>query len=622
MAKIFTDKIFEAILNVAKYEDEFVEECHKILGTTLDTLPCSDWTFDYYDHSFELLNVHNGYTLSPDQLIQFWALGFARCWLRYQDGSEMHYAMNGNGKGTLKINARKPTFLESEEIEYLRGKKENVGLRARVMELEAAHLRCFNDLNLCAGKLIDTETQLAAEAQSCEELIAGRLIALARIDHLELRVCEVVDERDALVIRLATSEAARVKAEEDKEKVHANTMQYAKAIEDAGLLLSCRPTGYKIINDPGTAYKILLLRARDAEQERDTAIRERAECEGGQERWNEMWNEQRDELEQLQAQLTRIRTALPAERAREIANEIENLLDCDEFASDVKINSIRSYADILEDAEKTEPLSDALQAANKRAEVAEAALHQVDEILVVNWAGPRKDGDYRKALADLVSFNIKIYDDPQVSEVAAKRKQHLEDLERQNAELRAALGRARKEVVNVYDRLGHGNLESASALIGLAVVDIDKALASAPVEPQGEPAVKAQAFLDTFSRLGESNAEAARRFNEYEPTGTADDQIPRETVEAIPGISPRVIRSLNRRHDYTSPEPTACPNCAGPKKALEELVVRLEEVHEDPRYEAVWISYQTHGGRYTEPTYTKQLASAKALLSGSGQEEK
>lgn len=51
------------------------------------------------------------------------------------------------------------------------------------------------------------------------------------------------------------------------------------------------------------------------------------------------------------------------------------------------------------------------------------SLNQVDEVLVVNWVGPRKDGDYRRALYDLVSFNIQIHDDPQVSEVAANRQQ-------------------------------------------------------------------------------------------------------------------------------------------------------------------------------------------------------
>jgi hypothetical protein len=58
------------------------------------------------------------------------------------------------------------------------------------------------------------------------------------------------------------------------------------------------------------------------------------------------------------------------------------------------------------------------------------AIEEVDDVLVVNWVGPRVDGDYRKALHDLVTRAIAIENDPQVSESAAKRK----------AELRAALG--------------------------------------------------------------------------------------------------------------------------------------------------------------------------------------
>lgn len=44
-----------------------------------------------------------------------------------------------------------------------------------------------------------------------------------------------------------------------------------------------------------------------------------------------------------------------------------------------------------------------------------AALEQVDDVLVTNWVGPRVDGDYERALADLVDFNIKIATDPAVN---------------------------------------------------------------------------------------------------------------------------------------------------------------------------------------------------------------
>jgi hypothetical protein len=47
---------------------------------------------------------------------------------------------------------------------------------------------------------------------------------------------------------------------------------------------------------------------------------------------------------------------------------------------------------------------------------------------------------------------------------------------------------------------------------------------------------------------------------------------------------------------------------------LGTLVRKLDAVHEDERYKAVWTSYMLHGGRYTEPTYTEELDRARAYL--------
>ncbi len=51
---------------------------------------------------------------------------------------------------------------------------------------------------------------------------------------------------------------------------------------------------------------------------------------------------------------------------------------------------------------------------------ARAALRQVDDVLAVNGLGA-KDGDYKTALHDLVTWEIQIHDDPLVSESAKKR---------------------------------------------------------------------------------------------------------------------------------------------------------------------------------------------------------
>ena len=49
-------------------------------------------------------------------------------------------------------------------------------------------------------------------------------------------------------------------------------------------------------------------------------------------------------------------------------------------------------------------------------------------------------------------------------------------------------------------------------------------------------------------------------------------------------------------------------------EALRTLVEKLDAVHADPRFQAVWTSYMVHGGRYTEPRYDKELSAAKAAL--------
>jgi len=57
-----------------------------------------------------------------------------------------------------------------------------------------------------------------------------------------------------------------------------------------------------------------------------------------------------------------------------------------------------------------------------------AKLDQVDDVLMLDHIAA-VNGDYRKALHELVSFEIQIHDDPAVSEIAAKRKADVAQLE-------------------------------------------------------------------------------------------------------------------------------------------------------------------------------------------------
>lgn len=77
-------------------------------------------------------------------------------------------------------------------------------------------------------------------------------------------------------------------------------------------------------------------------------------------------------------------------------------------------------------------IGDAWRLLIKTAVDARAAQMQVDDVLTVNWIGV-KDGDYRQALNDLVTFSIQVHDDPAVSSLAKQRQDEHEELLRLRA---------------------------------------------------------------------------------------------------------------------------------------------------------------------------------------------
>jgi hypothetical protein len=50
------------------------------------------------------------------------------------------------------------------------------------------------------------------------------------------------------------------------------------------------------------------------------------------------------------------------------------------------------------------------------------------------------------------------------------------------------------------------------------------------------------------------------------------------------------------------------------RKALKDLIDRLDEIHADPVYKSVWTIHQLHVGPYRGPTYIEELARARAAL--------
>ncbi len=90
--------------------------------------------------------------------------------------------------------------------------------------------------------------------------------------------------------------------------------------------------------------------------------------------------------------------------------------------------------------EELSALRSTLECVAAQRDALKASLDQVDDVLIVNWVGPRKDGDYKKALHDLVGQGIAIENDPSVSETAKARADELDALKAENASLRNRLG--------------------------------------------------------------------------------------------------------------------------------------------------------------------------------------
>jgi hypothetical protein len=48
------------------------------------------------------------------------------------------------------------------------------------------------------------------------------------------------------------------------------------------------------------------------------------------------------------------------------------------------------------------------------------------------------------------------------------------------------------------------------------------------------------------------------------------------------------------------------------------FVNKLDAIHDDPAYKSVWTVHQIHVGPYQGPTYTAELAAARAVLMEGG----
>lgn len=60
--------------------------------------PCGDIGYDSYDGSFELWGTRDEFMPTDAQLDAIWALGFARGWICYRDGTEIYVSATARGE--------------------------------------------------------------------------------------------------------------------------------------------------------------------------------------------------------------------------------------------------------------------------------------------------------------------------------------------------------------------------------------------------------------------------------------------------------------------------------------------------------------------------------------------
>lgn len=106
----------------------------------------------------------------------------------------------------------------------------------------------------------------------------------------------------------------------------------------------------------------------------------------------------------------------------------------------------------------------------------------------------------------------------------------------------------------------------------------------------------------------------------------ARQELERNTRERVQLHIEEVVlarRERDRRHGLQlKAEAEVSRLTAALAQTREALATLVHKVHGDPRYEAVWVSYHVHGGRYSEPTYSAELDAARAALTTDAHEHK
>lgn len=129
-------------------------------------------------------------------------------------------------------------------------------------------------------------------------------------------------------------------------------------------------------------------------------------------------------------------------------------------------------------------------------------------------------------------------------------------------------------------------------------------------------------FAAGFEEMADKSRSLERQLNEANAKLAAKDAIiEQRTNEA--NLATKTAEGLLRERDIANERHASAVNRADTalsrlsrmREALEGLVSRLLVIHQDPSYQAVWTSWQIHGGRYQGPFYVDELAAARKALS-------
>lgn len=178
-------------------------------------------------------------------------------------------------------------------------------------------------------------------------------------------------------------------------------------------------------------------------------------------------------------------------------------------------------------------------------------LQQVDDVLVVDWIDV-ENGDYRKALNQLVTYNIQLHDNPEVSSVAKERQEQIAQLEadakvvwRKNAELQAEAERLTTRVDelladNNVQRIVRRELERKNAELRARVTELEQSIKAERVRSRvmglcegfdAGASTELKQSEDELAKAEERIAELEQALEAERTVGCLLDDLQRENAE-------------------------------------------------------------------------------------------